>query len=144
MTKRKFQTLYDHDPLPGVEFTQPTQTQRHFQSDCDINKIMAKFFRCGQFPHLNAAQPTYGDVSEPFSFRDAQNYIIDAEERFMELPAKIRKRFDNNPARLLDFLGDAENIDEAIRLGLVEAPRTSPLLDVTGTTDTKSEPEPGA
>lgn len=144
MIKRKFQTVYERDFLPGVSFTQPTQTQRHFRADCDINNIMAKFFRSGQFPHLNAASASFGDVSEEFTFRDAQNYIIEAEERFLDLPAKLRKRFDNDPAKLLDFLGDAENLDEAIRLGLVEAPRTSPSLDVTGTTDTKPEPEPGA
>lgn len=138
-----FRTLYDRLPLPGITFTQPTQTQRHFQADCDINNIMAKFFRTGLLPHVNAA-PDFSDVSEPFNFREAMTFIVNTEEQFEALPAKIRKRFGNDPGRLLDFLGEPENAEEALRLGLIEAPRTSSLLDVTGTTDTKPEPEPGA
>ena len=37
----------------------------------------------------------------------------------MALPAQIRSRFENDPAKLIDFLDNSENLDEAIKLGLV-------------------------
>ena len=105
--------------------------------------LWPSFFRTGLLPHVNAA-PDFSDVSESFDFREAMTFIVNTEERFADLPAKIRKRFGNDPARLMDFLAEPDNADEAIRMGLIEAPRTSPSLDVTGTTDTKSVSNPAS
>lgn len=136
-------TLYNRHSLPGIAFDRPSRTQEHFAPDCDVNRIMAQFLRTGQMTHLNPATPAYADLGDDISFRDAQAYVIEAEERFLTLPSKIRKRFDNDPARLLDFLGQPDNYDEAVILGLIE-PRTSTPLDVTGTTDTKSVTNPAS
>ena len=43
------------------------------------------------------------------------------QDDFMELPAQLRSRFNNDPAELIDFLGKEENREEATKLGLVAA-----------------------
>jgi phage internal scaffolding protein len=46
----------------------------------------------------------------------------------MALPAQIRSRFDNDPAKLIDFLENEQNHDEAIKLGLVNPPGEMPQV----------------
>ncbi len=48
--------------------------------------------------------------------------MIEAQENFMRLPANIRKRFDNDPAQLIEFINDPNNLDEAINIGLAKEP----------------------
>ena len=36
----------------------------------------------------------------------------------MQLPAKARARFQNDPQQFMEFMNDEENIAEAIKLGL--------------------------
>lgn len=143
----KIYSRYVRPTLPGIEFTTPSRTQRHFAADCDINNIMARFTRTGVLP-VREDQPQYGDFSEPFDFRTACDFINDANGRFLALPARIRRMFGNDPAALLDYLADSSNHDDAVALGLIEAPSTSTSLDVTGTTDTKpdlvADQKPGA
>ena len=40
----------------------------------------------------------------------------------MEIPAIIRKRFDNDPYQFLEFMENPENIEEARQLGLAPMP----------------------
>ena len=48
------------------------------------------------------------------------NRVIAAQDEFEALPAQIRARFDNDPAKLIEFLENSENRPEAEELGLVE------------------------
>ena len=54
----------------------------------------------------------------------------------MDLPAKIRQRFNNNPAELIAFLQNSDNIEEAVELGLMEK--------FQNRTKTEPKPEPPA
>lgn len=49
----------------------------------------------------------------------------------MELPATLRREFDNDPVKLLAFLQDENNRDRAIQLGLVNAPVQSTQANVS-------------
>ena len=53
------------------------------------------------------------------------NAVLAAQDEFMELPAQLRARFNNDPALLIDFLEKEENREEAIKLGLVASKPTS-------------------
>ena len=50
------------------------------------------------------------------------NIIIQAQDQFASLPANIRDRFANSPEKYLAFLADSANKEEAVKLGLVNAP----------------------
>lgn len=120
-------TIYNPPPKKGIEFTDLSLTQQHFAEESDINNIMFKYNQTGYLVDpLNpgTVRPFFDDFSNDFDYQSAQNMLIDAQQRFMGLPAYLRKRFNNNPSELLEFLADPKNKDEAVRLGLVDAPAT--------------------
>lgn len=119
---------YDSDELSnttGLKCPEPTLTQQQYLEETDINYITDKFMRTGELPQeLNMPQP--GDFTGIFDFQSAMNLVVQAKQEFMTLPAKIRSRFDNDPAKILAFLDDESNRDEAIALGLVKRPEPLP------------------
>ena len=54
------------------------------------------------------------------------NAVREASEGFMELPAKLRAQFDNDPQLFLEFVADDANRDKAVELGLIKAPAADP------------------
>jgi len=47
----------------------------------------------------------------------------------MALPAQLRVRFDHDPVKLLEFLENDQNRDEAIQLGLIDGqPVVEPIV----------------
>ena len=117
---------------------EPTLAQQHFKDECDINYILKTFGVEGLA--VNPLQPRYGDFTDVVDYHSALNAVIAAEDEFMALPANIRTRFDNDPAKLIDFLENDANRTEAENLGLVVKSEAVPvgLLDPTGTGDTKT------
>lgn len=70
----------------------------------------------------------YGDFSDVDDYHTMMNKIISAQEAFQELPVNIKKRFDQDPGKLIDFLNNPENREEAERLGLVNKKTVPPIL----------------
>lgn len=121
-----FRTPYTNPPsrVPVDNFD-PSLTQQHFKDECDINYIMRRYRETGFLvdPLKSAtAKPQFGDFSTAFDFHEAQNVIAKANEAFAALPSEVRKRFANDPGEFLAFMEDERNIDEAVKLGLVEKP----------------------
>jgi len=138
-----FRTPYNYDTNAASNESslvclEPTKAQQHFKDECDINYVLKTFGIEG----LAQTQltPRYGDFSNVVDYHSALNAVIAAEDEFMALPANIRTRFDNDPAKLIDFLGNDANRLEAESLGLVTKSEPVPvgLLDPTGTGDTKT------
>lgn len=101
---------------------EPSRTKQSFAEEADINFLMDRFLRTGYFPtveELGGAQPMFGDFSEGVSYMEALERVRAAEDGFMQLDAKVRDRFRNDPAELLQFLSEPGNREEAVRLGLV-------------------------
>lgn len=112
---------YDSDAVSeetGLKCTDESRTSQEFLEESDINYITEKFMRTGEAPQvLNL--PTYGDFQGVANFQESMNLINQAKQEFMALPAKVRTRFGNDPAQLLEFVADDENYDEAVRLGFI-------------------------
>ena len=68
-------------------------------------------------------------------YADAQQLVIDANNAFANLPSRLRDRFANDPAKLLDFLSRKENLDEAISLGLVDRRDEPSNVDSSSSTE---------
>lgn len=96
-------------------------TQQSFKDECDINEIVRRFGLSGEIPGDFRA-PVSGDFSGVSDFHTAMNAVRDAQERFMMMPAELRARFNHDPGRLMAFLDDRGNYDEAVKLGLVQLP----------------------
>lgn len=112
--------------------TGPGLTKQEFAHETNINNIMARYIATGQLPSaIVAQQATFADVSKLGSFADVMNRVHAAEEAFAAMPASIRTRFDNDPAKLVAFIQDGKNRPEAEALGLVpkkepKAPKKDP------------------
>lgn len=106
----------------GIEFDPAEgRTQQEFAEEADINTIVRRFGLTGELPE-NVRIPQSGDFTGITDYHSALNLIREADEGFMELPAELRARFEHDPGRLMAFLEDANNKEEAIKLGLVNKP----------------------
>lgn len=124
----------------------PSKVQQHFKESCDLNYIMAKYARTGILP-VNRNQPQFGDFTNIKDHASALNAVMDADNAFMSLPAKIRKRFGNNPQYLLEFVNNEQNREEAIKLGLIPEPEDAvpqrlPQTSKKDEKEQKNVPEP--
>lgn len=118
---------YDVDAVSdetGLKCEDPSLTQQHMAEECDINYIVERFGVTGQLPDAPQYAPTYGDFTGIGDYRQALDAVSAADAAFMALPAKIRERFDNDPALFVDFCSSTDPADrsEAIELGLIPPP----------------------
>lgn len=113
---------YDSDQLSndtGLECKDESLTQQQFLTECDINHIADVYMKTGLAPQV-LQLPTQGDFEGIFDFQGAMNTIKTAKDQFMLLPAKIRTRFNNDPAELIAFVQDDDNLNEALKLGFID------------------------
>lgn len=105
-----------------------SMTIQSAKQECDINHILRTLspdeiaLRIMQ----RAPHAQYGDFSNIPSYREAFDIVQRAERLFMELPWETRERFNNDPQKMVEFLNDSKNRDEAIKLGLVNPPKDKP------------------
>ena len=121
MKRVKNPITYDRDKNSDsakLVFRKPSRTQQHFRAECDINTILERFNITGQLPS-GSVQPQYGDFSGITDYQSALNAVMAAQDSFLELPAKVRARFDNDPALFVDFASDEANRDELKAMGLL-------------------------
>lgn len=120
----KFRTAYEREEHEGITFKDPSLTQQQFKEQCDMNNIIARYNSTGLLIdplHPGTRQPMFGDFSTVMDFQAAQNVVVRVNEAFEALPARVRDRFDNDPALMLEFLQNEDNREEAVKLGLINA-----------------------
>lgn len=111
--RRLIDFAHGHGPgFGGIAIEGPSLTRQEFAAECDINEIMRR-----NEPQTNwfgqQAQPVYLDTTDlPEDFRGAMELMIRARESFMELPASVRREFDNDPVAFVDFAADPANLDK--------------------------------
>lgn len=134
-------TMYNYDTdaasnESGLACEEPTLAQQHFKEECDINTILQKFNVTGILPEAPLS-PRYGDFSGIGDYHTALNRVMAAKDEFESLPAQIRARFDNDPSKLIEFLDDETNREEAEKLGLVD-PVAAEVVEATKVTPEKA------
>lgn len=98
-----------------------SKTEQSHVAACDINNIMK---RATPQPQVSTIMnpANYGDFSEVGSFEDAITKVRQVTNEFNALPAGLRAKFDNDPMKLITFLQNPDNKDEAVKIGLVKGP----------------------
>lgn len=118
---------FDKDENP-IEYKKSlSMTQQQFKDECDVNVIISRYQTTGLLPESDK-EPVYGDVSDLPTFQQAQAILIEATDRFNQLPSIVRARFDHNPANFLAFMDDPNNLLEAEKLGLVKINKDSDVF----------------
>ena len=116
-----FYTRYNPPPSPVTVVVGKSLTRQDCKDECDINYILQRV-GLGTMS-LPPVQPFEVDLTNvPNNYQDMVAAIDDARAQFGRLPSAIRDRFGHDPARLLAFIENAENREEAIKLGLVAKP----------------------
>lgn len=130
-----------------------SMTQQQFKDESDINNIVdynmrykdpafiTKLTLAGK---ISQAQPIYGDFSEVQDYRHSLEVMEQAQKQFNALPAKVRARFNNNPADMLAFVENPDNALECVSLGLMQAKQTSLDIDKTNLEEAGVEPISGS
>lgn len=103
----------------------PSLAQQQFKEDADINVLLERFRVTGVMP-AGVKVPQFGDFSGIKDFREAQDYLLQAKNSFMDLPPDIRAKFNHDPATFVDFATNPENIDSLRSLGLAPTPPVPP------------------
>jgi len=105
----------------GLLCEDPSRTSQQFKDECDINHIVELFTRSPEeLFNQQRSTPQYGDFTTfPNDYHAAMNQVKAADAAFLQLPASLRAQFDNDPQKLLDFVGDDRNLAKAVELGIV-------------------------
>lgn len=114
--KTRFATAYNfRNVREGTSFatmnTEESLTQQSDANDTDINVIMARYQKTGQLPQLTNPGE-FGDFTTVTDYRTALDMVRHADEKFAEVPAKIREQFDNDAQKFIDFAENPANIDK--------------------------------
>lgn len=101
----------------GLKCEDKSLTQQHMLEETDINWLVERYTVPENIPQLTMP-PLQGDFTEAPTYQEALNLMVAANRSFMELPAKIRSRFGNDPAEFVTFCSDEKNRDEIRQMGL--------------------------
>lgn len=120
--RTKFNYDRDQASLDSSLYTDPDEndgkTQQQFVEEADINTIVNNFLKTGEMPD-NVKLPQYIDYEGVFDFQTAMNTMLDAEQNFMQIPAKIRAQFENDPQQFLEFAANPENKGKLHEMGFL-------------------------
>lgn len=129
-------TPYNYDVMAASDNSalvceDPSLAQQNGKEEADINTIVKRFGLTGELPD-NVRVPEYGDFADALDYQSSLNLILQAQAGFMEMPADVRDRFNNDPGKFLEFVNNPENLDEARKLGIakpaVVVPPVEPML----------------
>lgn len=110
----------------------PLITEQSHKAECDINQIIKRHGvdMIERTARLRQTEYRFDDVTGN-DFQEAMEKVVKAEGEFLKLPSKVRDKFDNSPAKFLDYIQNPDNVDGMRELGLVKPePETPPPVQV--------------
>jgi len=103
--------------LGDIVSTGVSLTKQSFTKECDINNILRKYQKTGAMDHVNKHEGSYGYATSD-DFTASMQIVAKGRNMFEELPSSIRTKFENDPAKFLDFVQNEDNKKEMQELGL--------------------------
>jgi len=103
----------------GAHVFEESKTEQSHKTEVDINNIVARHGTELISKVAKLQQFTYDDVTGN-DFKESMNAILKARESFSSIPSEIRKYFDNDPAKFMDYIHNPENKDQLVKWGLME------------------------
>lgn len=104
-----------------------SMTREEFAAECDINVLMERYNKANVWPLPPRDQePVYYDFVGMPDLQDAIRQMDEADEAFMRLPASVRKEFDNDPVRFVEFASSEDNLERLREWGLAKPVEPTP------------------
>lgn len=133
----------EHDPV-DIDCSKDGRTRQEFADECDINILLARYDTSSGLP-FNDRPAEYLDVSNVPDLQSAFEFTAKAEQAFMSLHANIRREFDNNAIRFVEFAQDPKNVAKMREWGLAEPERAPERpIEVRVVPDPVTAPAAGA
>lgn len=113
MLKPKFRTAYGERIVTAVVSFKNDEgkTIQEQAAATDINYILERYNRTGLISHVNKHEAQYGEFKE-FDFQRNQNMIAQLTQTFEELPANVRRDFDDKVENFAEYIASQENIED--------------------------------
>lgn len=121
-------------------FEGESRTEQSHKKKCDVNAKVRRYMKTGLIEQQRDGA-MYGDFTSAEDFQTSLHRVNDALRDMSLLPAVVRKRFKNDPGRLIEFLNDPKNRDEAVQLGLVAKVVVEEVAERSGLDAASGEPE---
>ena len=111
-------------------------TEQSHKNETNINFILKDYKRTGFIKHAKDNQGKYDDISVQ-DFQEAMFIVSEANNMFQSLPGAVRKDFENNPQRFLEFVQNPANSERMKQLGILKGndgldlkgmPTTAPVI----------------
>jgi hypothetical protein len=134
---------YEHrksviDCQKSIEDGEEVRVEQHHKDEVNINNIVRKH-GIELISKVAALQSFEFDDVTGNDFQESMNAMLKAKDTFEQVPSKIRKQFDNNPAKFLDFVYNPDNQDKLVEMGLAEK---TPVMEPLQVTVVNPEPPP--
>ena len=147
--KLKVKSAYEPSEKCGTVNDGLNGAKQEFKDDCDINVIMRRMAKTGSVP-VHVRQGQYIEQG-PTDLHQAMNIVANAKSMFQEVPSEIRREFDHDPVKFLEFVNNPDNAERAAELGIGLAPEaaaqaihslSNPGASATTTTEGSAQPAP--
>ncbi|AXL14625.1 internal scaffolding protein [Microviridae sp.] len=108
-TRERVQVYFDPDTK---------MTEQAHADEVKIQNILRKYRDRGVVQHVAVHKGTYMDMIDAPDYQEAQNQIAAAKSLFETVPSHIRKDFENNPSKFIEFMQNPNNREAIEAYGL--------------------------
>ena len=118
------------------------RVEQSHKDEVNINNIVKRAGGKELIQKVNALKEWKFDDVTSNDFQENMNAIIKARDTFADVPSGIRKKFDNDPAKFMDFVHNPENAQAMVDMGLSKAPEEVPVMQVQVVNPPETPPDP--
>ncbi len=91
-----------------IKYTRHGRTKQSFKDACDINKLLEKAAKQGGLSHIEKHGAKYADYAA-IDWENLPLQLARGQQVFNELPAELKREFDQNPADFYEYVTDPQN-----------------------------------
>lgn len=110
----------------------------------DINNILKRFDKTGLIDHVNQNEAQYGEFAQ-YDLHHHMNTVAKIQSTFNELPATVKKQFNNSPQEWIEHLANPQNVED-MKDGVIDNPVElqdgDAVVPSAGTAETGATSEP--
>ena len=148
MAFRKYDEKGNPEPTGGNPLGnfEDTLTEQSHEKETNINEIVKKHGAVLSQGYVDISSLRFDDVSNN-DFQEMVHMLMKGKESFEKVPSVIRNKFENDPAKFMDFVHNPDSKDQLVEWGMLKEsdPPPSPIkvvmVDDKGT-PVEAEPAP--
>ena len=126
------------DCQKAIEDGEVIRVEQAHKQEVNINNIVRKH-GADLIARVASLQTFEFDDVTGNDFQENMNALIQATKTFEQIPSDLRRRFDHEPAKFMDFITNPDNLDEMRTLGLAkQVPEPEPPVKVEVTNPSTS------